>query len=236
MKTVTLHMARKVELELLGRLEVLGHGLHWKPKDPMVFLVQGFTEGESFLFATDGTVIRVQRIQLFRSAAALRAWQDGHGSLPLSSLAAWVDLEDEEADFESLELPLRLQASPKVTRGSMKDWESVWAAVDQEEVGIPSLLLQARLHLRPFPDQFSTWLVMLRPATMAAFAASFPKDLEPSVLFVSEPQVDTQKPALGMTWAKYWAFHAVTLEPLGVVIGVRSPELVKKITEKRGAL
>lgn len=241
MSKITLHMARKSELLLLQLLQSLGSGLHWKPKDPMVFLLRGPVPGDLYLFATDGVSLRVQRIQLFRSQESLWKWQDGHGALPLSSLAAWVEIEDEDADnpleFDTLtERPLQLQEVRMKRQGPRKDWESDWIHADLEAVGVATLLDRGTSHIRPFPDSFQSWLILLRPQVMAAFAATFPEELAPSMVFVPEPQVDTVDPRKGITWAKYWAFHAVTLEPLGVIMGVRSADLVKKITEKRGPL
>jgi len=236
MSKITLHMARKCELELLQLLRALGSGLHWKPKAPMVFVIRGPVDGELFLFATDGVSLRVQRLRVFRSAEALWAWQDTHGAGPLSSLAAWVEFEDPEADFAELAglWPLQLQEIRHQKRGPLKDWESVWAPADLEGVGVKTVLDQGSTHIRTFPEAFQSWLFVVRPPVLISFCATFPEELLPSVVFIPEIQVDTVDPKLGTTWAKYWAFNAVTLEPLGVVMGVRARELVQKITPKKG--
>lgn len=242
MSKITLHMARKCELELVQMLQRLGANLHWKPKAPMVFILRGPVEGELFLFATDGLALRVQRIRLFRSQEALWAWQDTHGAGPLSALAAWVEFpegEEGDLDFSSLAslLPLQLQGEVRVCdarRGPFKDWESTWGPADLEGVGVPSILKMGASHIRPFPESFQSWLFAFGPSVMISFCATFPAELLPSLVFIPEAQLDTQNPQLGTTWAKYWAFNASSLEPLGVVMGVRSRDLVEKIVPKKG--
>lgn len=235
MTKFVLHFPSSSEISVIDALLKLGQGLHWKPTDPHVYIVQGETT-DAFLSATDGTILRVQGIRLFRSAQAAKSWRDTFpAGETVATLSAWVESLDDPDELAPLDLvkrPLRLVSITPKRRGP-GDWEATFEEADFEALGVQVVVDKLRGHLRSFPASFTPWPTLLLPETLAKFARTFPPNYAPAVVMVPEPQVDSQDPSHGITWAKYWVYGVHTLEPLGVIMGVRSREFVKRITAKK---
>ena len=215
-----LHVRRPPELALVHGLFDLARS---SPSAGQVFLAKNPHGEGHFLMSTDGTVVRSQLVRLFWGEKDLREHhQSGGPCTPDSPLSAWLQDDGLEPLPDLATRPARLVP---VTRGK-GDRGEVWDLVfpdDDDKAGkvVSLLLLQ---HLRPIPEAFRSWLVIMAPRAMAAFAASFPPGLEPPVLWIPEPQPDPVKPGKLPTWAKYWGFHAKTAQPVGVIMGLRSHE------------
>lgn len=195
--------------------------------EPQVYLLKA--HGDHYLAATDGTVVRVQRVALFYGSGAHAIAQEKTGPMthetPLLALLEGWQAQEEPLELERGALKIGERVTRKPTRGPRS-----WEASQVGETAVVSLL---RAHVRELPTSFESWFFMARPEALARFASTFPEGLEPPVLFLPEAQVDPADPKKGRTWAKYWAFHATTGWPLGAVMGVRSPETLEKFTPKK---
>ena len=235
MSKFVLHFPSSSEISVIDALQKLGAGLHWKPTDPHVYILQG-EHTDAFLSAMDGKLIRHQGIRIFRSAQAAKSWRDTFpAGESVSSLSAWVESMDDPDELAPVDLvarPLRL-VSFGVKRRGPGDWEAIFEEADFEALGVRAVVDKLSSHIRTFPASFTPWPMLLMPETLARFAKTFPASHAPAVVLVPEPQVDTVDPSHGITWAKYWVYGVHTLDPLGVIIGVRSREFVKRITAKK---
>lgn len=194
---------------------------------PEVYLLK--SNGDHYLAATDGSVVRVQKVALSYGAGTMEIAKEKTGPTThetplLALLEGWQEAE------ELLELERgALKLGEKVDRRPTRSPRS-WAASPVPESPIVSTL---RAHVRALPSAFGSWFFLLRADALARFAATFPEGMEPPVFFVPESQDDPQDAKRGKTWAKYWAFHATTGEPLGAVMGVRSPETLERFKAKK---
>lgn len=223
----TLHMAKKTEVDMVSRLEDLGMNLPWRPKLCQVYLLKEPRLDHFFLAATDGTVVRLQRAEILPTREALLKWSEERGALDFSSsVGIWIEPKGSETLPDLSQHPLRL-GKRAVTKSAKGTWEICAHLMDSGNLNTHRVVPLLQAHIRPFPDSFRPWLLMLTVETMAKFSATFIGGLEPPVVWISEPQVDLRDPSLGFTWAKYWAYHIKTMEPLGVILGVAAPELLK---------
>lgn len=225
----TLHMAKKTETDMVSRLEDLGMGLPWRPKLGQVYLLKEPRLDHFFLAATDGTVVRLQRAEILPTREALLKWSEERGALDFSSsVGIWIEPKGSEILPDLSQHPLRL-GKRAVTKNAKDTWEIGAHLADSGELNAHRVVPLLQAHIRPFPDSFRPWLFMLTVETMAKFSATFIGGLEPPVVWISEPQVDLRDPSLGITWAKYWAYHTKTMEPLGVILGVAAPGILKTL-------
>lgn len=196
-------------------------------ESPEVYLLK--VDGDHYLAATDGTVVRVQKVVLFYGAGTLAIAKERTGpstyETPLLALLEGWEAMDAPLDLEHGALKLGARVDRRPARGPRS-----WDASQVKETYAVSML---RSHVRKLPSSFSAWFFLVRPDALARFSATFPEGLEPPLLFVPEAQDDPADRKKGKTWAKYWAFHATTGEPLGAVMGVRSPETLEKFTPKK---
>jgi hypothetical protein len=228
----TLHMAKKTEVDMVSRLEDLGMGLPWRPKLCQVYLLKEPRLDHFFLAATDGTVVRLQRVEILPSREALLKWSEDRGALDFSSsVGIWIESNGSEILPDLSQCPLRL-GKRAVTKNTTATWELSAHVTDMSEMNAQRVVPALQAHIRPFPTSFRPWLFMLTVENMARFSATFIGGLEPPVAWISEPQVDLRDPSLGFTWAKYWAYHTKTMEPLGVILGVAAPGILKAIKNK----
>lgn len=185
-------------------------------------LLQDPTTGHHFLGASDGEVVRLQHVVVFHTVEALELARanmgpanNGHPLLVLLESTDW----DEDG-------PLNLQETALVlTPGS---GSRTWDLSRPESVQLERIL---RAHLRPIPQEFRSWFVLLGVGPLARFCATFPEGLEPPVQFI--PEAFPSEPGGPATWAKFWAYHATTGDPLGVVMGVRSKEALARFSPKK---
>lgn len=196
-------------------------------ESPEVYLLK--VDGDHYLAATDGTVVRVQKVALFYGAGTLAIAKEKTGPTThetplLALLEGWED-QDKPLELERGALKLGERVDRRPARRPRS-----WAAAQVEESPVVSML---RAHVRRLPSSFGAWFFLLRSDALARFAATFPEGMEPPVFFVPEAQDDPTDRKKGKTWAKYWAFHATTGEPLGAVMGVRSPETLEKFSPKK---
>lgn len=225
----TLHMAKKIEVDMVSRLEDLGMNLPWRPKLCQVYLLKEPRLDHFFLAATDGTVVRLQRAEILPSREALLKWSEDRGALDFSSsVGIWIESNGSEILPDLSQCPLRL-GKRAVTKSAKGTWELGAYVTDMSEMNAQRVVPALQAHIRPFPTSFRPWLFMLTVENMARFSATFIGGLEPPVAWISEPQVDLRDPSLGITWAKYWAYHTKTMEPLGVILGVVAPGILKAI-------
>jgi len=229
----TLHFPDPGTVDHLGALASLAAGLHWKPADTHVYLIND-AAGSTFLFATDGQVIRFQRFYLHRSAELCRTWA---ASLPIGAAPpcyGWIeDAENPEGfvQVDPVSRPLKL-CSP-VVRDSNKDRLATFEDADKSTADA-GVLDQGFRHLRAFPEAFPAFPIVLGPQALFKFTDILAQaDYHPPLAMVPEPQLDPQDQSRGQTWAKYFVYHARTLEPLGVILGARVPEFVQKVKAKR---
>lgn len=223
----TLHMAKKTEVDMVSRLEDLGLNLPWRPKLCQVYLLKEPRLDHFFLAATDGTVVRLQRAEILPSREALLKWSEDRGALDFSSsVGIWIEPNGSETLPDLSQHPLRL-GKRAVTKSAKGTWEICAHLTDTGNLNTHRVVPSLQAHIRPFPTSFRPWLFMLTVETMAKFSATFIGGLEPPVVWVSEPQADLRDPSLGFTWAKYWAYHIKTMEPLGVILGVADPGFIK---------
>lgn len=228
----TLHMAKKTEVDMVSRLEDLGMNLPWRPKLCQVYLLKEPRLDHFFLAATDGTVVRLQRAEILPSREALLKWSEERGALDFSSaVGIWIEPKGSEILPDLSQRPLRL-GKRAVTKNATGTWEIGTYLGDSGELNAQRVVPLLQAHIRPFPNSFRPWLFMLTVETMAKFSATFIGGLEPPVVWISEPQVDLRDPSLGITWAKYWAYHTKTMEPLGVILGVVSPGILQALKNK----
>ena len=228
----TLHMAKKTEVDMVSRLEDLGMNLPWRPKLCQVYLIKEPRLDHFFLAATDGTVVRLQRAEILPTREALLKWSEERGALDFSSsVGIWIEPKGSETLQDLSQHPLRL-GKRAVIKSAKGTWEICAHLTDSGNLNTRRVVPLLQAHIRPFPDSFRPWLFMLTVETMAKFSATFIGGLEPPVVWISEPQVDLRDPSLGFTWAKYWAYHIKTMEPLGVILGVAAPELLKVLKNK----
>lgn len=222
-----LHMTKKTETDMVSRLEDLGMGLPWRPKLCQVYLIKEPRLDHFFLAATDGKVIRLQRAEILPTREALLKWSEERGALDFSSsVGIWIEPKGSETLPDLSQHPLRL-GKRAVTKNDRCTWEICAHLTDSGNLNTHRVVPVLQAHIRPFPDSFRPWLLMLTVEAMVKFSATFIGGLEPPVVWISEPQVDLRNPTLGLTWAKYWAYHIKTMEPLGVIIGVAAPEFLK---------
>lgn len=225
----TLHMAKKTEVDMVSRLEDLGMGLPWRPKLCQVYLIKEPRLDHFFLAATDGTVVRLQRAEILPTREALLKWSEERGALDFSSsVGIWIEPKGSETLPDLSQHPLRL-GKRAVTKSAKDTWEICAHLTDSGNLNTRRVVPVLQAHIRPFPTSFRPWLFMLTVENMARFSATFIGGLEPPVAWISEPQVDLRDPSLGITWAKYWAYHTKTMEPLGVILGVVAPGILKAI-------
>ena len=225
----TLHMAKKTEVDMVSRLENLGMGLPWRPKLCQVYLLKEPRLGHFFLAATDGTVVRLQRVEILPTLEGLLKWSEDRGALDFSSsVGIWIESKGSEILPDLSHLPLRL-GKRAVRKNADATWELGAYVTDMSEMNAQRVVPNLQAHIRPFPTSFRPWLFMLTVETMTRFSATFIGGLEPPVVWISEPQVDLRDPSLGITWAKYWAYHTKTMEPLGVILGVVAPGILQAI-------
>ena len=233
MADFTLHLAKKTEIDLISRMEDLAILLPWRPKLSQVYLVKDPRTDFHYLAATDGTVMRYQRIQLHNTVEKLQAWSDDRGPMDFNSiLGGCLECAGSEILPDLTEKPLRL-GRRGVNKSERDTWEvEAWVS-DLSEVSALRVVPLLHAHLRPFPSTFKPWLHMVTAETMARFAATFIGGMEPPIFWVSEPQLDLRDPKLGYTWAKYWAYHTKSREPLGLIMGVTAPDILKDLLARK---
>jgi hypothetical protein len=225
----TLHMAKKTEVDMVSRLEDLGMQLPWRPKLCQVYLVKEPRLDHFFLAATDGTVVRLQRAEILPSREALLQWSEDRGALDFSSsVGIWIEPKGSEILPDLSYLPLRI-GKRAVAKNAKSTWELGAYVADMSDMSAQRVVPLIQGHIRPFPTAFRPWLFMLTVETMAKFSATFIGGLEPPVVWISEPQMDLREPSLGITWAKYWAYHTKSMEPLGVILGVAAPGILQTL-------
>lgn len=218
----SLHVPHPAGLRTVSALEALATGKSGVP--PLVLFMQEPTEKGFFLMATDGLVVRAQRLDLFWSLETLdQSFSTSGPPTESRPLSAWIEDDREEPVQDLAAAPLKLQRT-----GPGGHWALVPLQDSAREEAALSSILKA--HLRVAPAAFRSWFSMMSPTAMASFSGSFPPGLEPPVLFIPEAQPDPQgKPS----WAKYWAFHAQTMEPLGVVMGVKCRAPTERYAPKK---
>lgn len=228
----TLHMAKKTEVDMVSRLEDLGMVLPWRPKLCQVYLLKDPRLDKFFLATTDGVVVRTQRAEVFPTLKALLEWSEMRGALDFSSpVGIWIEPTGSEIIPDLSQRPLRL-GRRGVSKSDRDSWEVEAHISDPEDINTQRVVPLLQAHIRPFPETYRPWLVMLTVEALTRFSSTFIGGLEPPVVWFSEPQVDARDPSLGITWAKYWAYHTKTLEPLGVIMGVAAPEVLKNFRAK----
>ena len=226
--TVTTHPAASVVSALVDlSLHPIGAGVPSRLETPEVYLLK--VDSDHYLAATDGTVVRVQKVALFYGSGTLAIATEKVGPMThetplLALLEGWED-QDEPLELERGALKLGERVDRRPARGPRS-----WAATPVADSSVVSML---RAHVRKEPSTFGAWFFLLRSDALARFAATFPEGLQPPVFFVPDAQEDPNNPKKGKTWAKYWAYHATTGAPLGAVMGVRSPETLERFTPKK---
>lgn len=230
----TLTVYRKPENQTILNLCRLSDGLAWKPTIPEVYLAKDPATENLFLVATDGKVIRTQRVVMFWVEGTARMAISEQGPcIPDSPIVVVIhgDMDQPLPDLSKNPLKLCVRMPNISGSGKSKSWEWGFSSFPKDVSQAPtaSVLLS---HLRPAPDTFRSWLVVVSPAALSNFCATFPEDLEPSMHLVPEPQTDGQDLTLGTTWAKYWVYNAANGDQLGVIMGVRSRALAKRYAPK----
>lgn len=211
----------------------MAFSLHFHPADaPIVHSLRTLSEvfllrsswGPFYLMATDGVVVRTQRVDLCHKAEDHKGAPTTDDTPPLVYLAN--DHEDPLPDLARFPQVLEVSEwSPKGTAWELRAPLGTLLGEDLHPQTWRASML--RDHLRACPVSFRSWLVLMDTAALARFVSTFPRHLQASLLWITEP-VGTPP-----EWARYWAFHARTREPLGLVLGIRSPETVAHFQPKK---